>query len=367
MSEQLQIREGCFYKNRKGEKIGPMECFESRHNYFHRWKSPQCPCTAYGDCGRLFSDLAEDERDLISEWPAEAKPGEVDPGEGWRISPLDEEPMEGDECTQDNGKHWQKSLATKPFGTPNAGRSTGYVYRRRLAPASVESAPVVDTVRPRDELTYDQLFRGFCDYQSQAIQLQSALADLKRANAELLERCMIAENEQDFLSTVRQSQAAMIRNLTAQRDNLRERVKDLEGSLATAKVICDGIKEIKQERDQARKAILKFGNGADFDWNILGKIDELEQERDELKAQLAALKATAANEGQEWRDAGEWDIGRTDVEVSNTPGEWMKTPRQLVFIRKDECQRPFACVANTDPDSISCWRFARVRAEKGGK
>lgn len=47
------------------------------------------------------------------------------------------------------------------------------------------------------------------------------------------------------------------------------------------------IKELEAEVDRLRSAILSFGNGNDFDWNVLARIDELEVENERLRAELA--------------------------------------------------------------------------------
>lgn len=43
------------------------------------------------------------------------------------------------------------------------------------------------------------------------------------------------------------------------------------------------IKELEAEVDRLRAAILSFGNGNDFDWNVLGRIEELELENEWLR------------------------------------------------------------------------------------
>lgn len=42
--------------------------------------------------------------------------------------------------------------------------------------------------------------------------------------------------------------------------------------------------ELTTERDQARKAILSYGKGEKFDWDVLGRIDELERANAKLLA-----------------------------------------------------------------------------------
>lgn len=68
-------------------------------------------------------------------------------------------------------------------------------------------------------------------------------------------------------------------------------VKDTTGK--TPRELAGEVERLTTERDQARKAILSYGNGADFDWNVLGRIDDLERERDELVKVLGPLYAIA--------------------------------------------------------------------------
>lgn len=52
--------------------------------------------------------------------------------------------------------------------------------------------------------------------------------------------------------------------------------------LEVAKVIVEDRDQLRKENDRLKKAILDFGNGADFDWGVLRRIDELEEEHDQL-------------------------------------------------------------------------------------
>lgn len=51
------------------------------------------------------------------------------------------------------------------------------------------------------------------------------------------------------------------------------------------------IKELEAEVDRLRAAILSFGNGNDFDWNVLGRIDELELEIERLRDLVKTLES----------------------------------------------------------------------------
>lgn len=47
-------------------------------------------------------------------------------------------------------------------------------------------------------------------------------------------------------------------------------------------------KELKEENERLKQAILKFGNGNDFDWNVLAEMARLEEENKQLKASMEA-------------------------------------------------------------------------------
>ena len=63
------------------------------------------------------------------------------------------------------------------------------------------------------------------------------------------------------------------------------------------------IERLTTERDQARKAILSYGNGAEFDWNVLGRIDDLERERNELLSLVQELEYALTSPSRQLCDA----------------------------------------------------------------
>lgn len=64
------------------------------------------------------------------------------------------------------------------------------------------------------------------------------------------------------------------------------------------------LKAAERERDEARKAILSFGNNpAGFDWAVLGKIDELETDNAALRAEVERWASLARANG--WEDQSE--------------------------------------------------------------
>ena len=61
----------------------------------------------------------------------------------------------------------------------------------------------------------------------------------------------------------------------------------------------DDIPALIAEVERLRKAIMSFPNTSaqDFDWAILGKLDELERERDEAREEIRALKSKTEKRG----------------------------------------------------------------------
>ena len=211
----------------------------------------------------------------ITAQPAEAKPGEeVDPGKGWRLLKPGEVVEKGDEYFDPFEKQW---VASANYVQPDCTQDDDFEYRRRIAPASVESALVVDLrehelgeLRKANETLLAENNRhelAWSDCSKKMDEIDRENDDLKRANAELLERC---------------------EQLTAAKNYRIELM---------------GLEEVIDERDKLR---------AELAWLIqrlnaaLVLESETNRERDELKAQLATLKATAANEGQEAKWESDW-------------------------------------------------------------
>ena len=75
---------------------------------------------------------------------APAVEASVDPGEGWRISPIDEKPEHGDQYTSDGGKTWKYSIVTtNHFQGLMSGREKSFIYRRRISVPVEPAAPAV--------------------------------------------------------------------------------------------------------------------------------------------------------------------------------------------------------------------------------
>jgi hypothetical protein len=75
----MQIEEGKFYKNRAGEKVGPMRSVSSYEDRF-RWRDEVC--FSYPDDGCFFD--GPHLSDLIEEWgEPQALPPATEADEGW--------------------------------------------------------------------------------------------------------------------------------------------------------------------------------------------------------------------------------------------------------------------------------------------
>lgn len=204
----------------------------------------------------------------------DAKPN---PGEGWRLMKQDEIVLSGDEYiywANGSGGDWITPYYEGEVRVRDLGQ--GYC-RRRIVPESVESALVVDLrehelgeLRKANETLLAENNRhelAWSDCSKKMDEIDRENDDLKRANAELLERC---------------------EQLTAAKNYRIELM---------------GLEEVIDERDKLR---------AELAWLIqrlnavLVLESETNRERDELKAQLATLKATAANEGQEAKWESDW-------------------------------------------------------------
>lgn len=76
--------------------------------------------------------------------------------------------------------------------------------------------------------------------------------------------------------------------------------------------VLDELSAVTAERDQARKAITSFGGGNEFDWGVLGRIDELESEVEALRitSPSAAEQADRVKPVDEaWLVATDWQPG----------------------------------------------------------
>ena len=77
----MQIEEGKFYKNRVGDKVGPMIL---KPNYKGSYKWHSSDYVDYLDCGSFISPIEPDDKDLIEEWEEPATlPPATEADEGW--------------------------------------------------------------------------------------------------------------------------------------------------------------------------------------------------------------------------------------------------------------------------------------------
>jgi hypothetical protein len=74
------------------------------------------------------------------------------------------------------------------------------------------------------------------------------------------------------------------------------------------------VEQLIQERDEARAAILTFGNGADFDWDVLRCMTQVEDARTALKTITEVLA----------------------FDLNDVPAPWM---REAVRIAREVAQR----------------------------
>jgi hypothetical protein len=141
---KLQIVEGGYYVNRKGEKIGPMKQYKPNFRSEFDW------CEESRN--RIYKHTGENydpgEQDLIAPWtepePPSAAPASVEPGEGAAYDDqhrplIDQETrLSTDEYTKDHGKTWKLVGEHLVAIEPKYWANMHYPHRRRIpAPASV--------------------------------------------------------------------------------------------------------------------------------------------------------------------------------------------------------------------------------------
>jgi DNA repair exonuclease SbcCD ATPase subunit len=240
----------------------------------------------------------------VSEEPKETGASEVDPGEGWRLLGPSELVQEGDERRHPNESfEWSPTINHRSDseidGQPTNGRqSPGLIYRRRIpAPQPAEQVPSVDIVRHERE-------------------------ELRKANAELLERFKDAEHERDLykkqfthalhcVNTAFQDDykdgcilpdylrlgdckftgvirlAKDFQRLQDERDQLAVRCKDLEKEIEIEDAANQkALKSVMNERDQLAARCKEYQEQ-------LQDFDRMRGERDIYKRELATAKADA--------------------------------------------------------------------------
>jgi hypothetical protein len=216
MSEQnLQLCEGAYYRNRRGEKIGPM--YKGAFSQEPSWKvqGERFSLTHHSD-GRV-SLAGKSDWDLIEFWPAPEQPAaeSADPGEGWRLLAHGEVIQEGDEERIGDGA-WNTSRLI------NCIHGAGCYQRRRRDPApAAESVPSVDL-------------------------REHELSELRKANAELLKANTWKAIEINNLRGLIEKDIEKSNEIVRERDKLkaaciqeanysaklRDTIKDMQSQLA---------------------------------------------------------------------------------------------------------------------------------------
>jgi hypothetical protein len=217
---------------------------------------------------------------IIAEQPAATS---VDVGEGWRLLEPNEPIQEGDQTASKdrNPLFW---IETGRWIDEHPQLSDMYYRRRIPAPASYpdQTPNIQDTACAKKFPSVDLAAHERREY-------QCAIEDMRK-------ECQELQKQVDEL-VVKKSFVVGCLHIT------------------------------EAERDKLRDAIRKFGNVADFDWNILGKIDELEQERDKLREELAECQEERDRFHRHWKTTCELLAASKDAEPVKWESDWSFIPK----------------------------------------
>ena len=395
---KLQIVEGGYYKNRRGEKVGPMK--PNKNAKQQPDKYPWVAATKYDNDfyknnGEWhWQDGEESQYDLIAPWtaaPAAAQEASVDePGEGYRWVEKREGIEKGDQ-RKVNGL-WVET----EFWGPNIHASDEEIFRRRIAPAPVKSVPSVDVVRHE----VNELRKANAELLKENCEMRDELKMYKELHRQAL-RCVdqVFQEGEDGQPAILPNYCKLGHNkfqavitladefveLKAELDRHKESIgfalqnnEKLKEELRKEQQRCDYYKAESEMLNRSLKNVSEGNLELDAKVVILtAERDKLAGEVDELKSQLtkerilsqqylesanaylAQLREPPAAE-YAWRDARPEDVGRKyKAQVKDrVEQDWSVLGRILVG---HDPGHSFPWT--TDKNGTECtWKFCQVYA-----